>query len=357
MEHAPADASIATAAPVRRSRRPRPARAGSPGSSSRPSPRRIGAAAPAALVLAALVTLSPSAAGQQGEPAGDTARAPSDTLSDAGFGTCPAELTGPAPTGGIAWGDTVAALRALGEALDADPPSAAGAGRLLERGDRAVAAGRHTLAYAAYGAAVRDEGGYEALWKAARAAVDVGQDAGEDAAEAWYERAQGLARRAMEAEPGAPEGHLQLAQALGLVALDAGVRDRVRMSEEIRAEARAAIEADSSYAGGWHVLGRWNKGVMELSGAGRFFARTFLGGQVLGEASWDKAARFLERATELEPGRIVHHLELARVYRHEDREEAARGKLTTVLELPPRDYHDCVYKEEARRLLSEPEGG
>ena len=359
MEHAPANASTTT---VVSGRPPRPAglaRSGSPGTSVRPRPTEADAAAPAALALAltALFTLSPPAAGQQGEPAGDTARAPSDSLPAAGFGACPVELTGPAPTGGIAWGDTTAALRALGDELDADPPSAAGAGRLLEQGDRAVAAGRHTMAYAAYGAAVRDGGGYEALWKAARAAVDMGQDAGEDAAEEWYVRAEGLARRAVEAEPGAAEGHLQLAQALGLVALDAGVRERVRMSEEIRAEARAAIEADSSYAGGWHVLGRWNKGVMELSGAGRFFARTFLGGQVLGEASWEKAARYLERASELEPGRIVHHLELARVYRHEDRAEAAREKLRTVLELPPRDYHDCVYREEARQLLSETDGG
>lgn len=286
-------------------------------------------------------------------PAAAQEEAPGDT---AAYGPCPERLDGPADAPGVPWADTAAAAEGLARALGVGRLASVAGDRLLRRGDRAASAGHHTTAYAAYSAAARAEAGYASLWKAARAAVDVGQEAGEEA-EDWYGVAEAYARRAVEARPGSPEGHLHLAQALGLVALDAGVRERVRLSEEIRREARAAIEADSSFAGGWHVLGRWHRGVMELSGAGRFFARTFLGGEVLGEASWEAARRSLERAAELEPGRIVHHLELAKVHRESDRPDAARERLRTVLELPPRDYRDCVYQREARELLGGLEGG
>lgn len=314
------------------------------------------AASALALLVAVAGLVAPAPAAAQEEAASDTLAADTagaDTAAVA-YGECPRTLDGPAGASGVAWGDTLAALSRLAAELDAEPLPTAGAGRLVDRGDEAFAAGHHTVAYVAYAAAARageDDDDPGPLWKASRAAVDVGQDAGEDEAEAWYGRAEEWARQATDVAPDIPEGHLHLGQALGLVALDAGVRERVRLSEEIREEALATIEADSSYAGGWHVLGRWHKGVMELSGAGRFFARTFLGGEVLGEASWEKAARFLQRAAELEPGRIVHHLELATVHIERERPDDARASLEKVLSLPARDYHDCVYRAEARELL------
>lgn len=296
------------------------------------------------------------AAAQEDAP-GDTARRAGAAVADTpGYGTCPVPLDAPSDAPDVAWGDTLAAASALGREMEVEAPDAVPSDSLLRRGDRAFEAGHHTTAYAAYTAAVRAGSDYPGLWKAARAAVDVGQDLSGDEAEDWYGVAEAYGRRAVRARPDAPEGHLHLAQALGLVALDAGTRERVRLSEEILREARAAIEADSGYAGGWHVLGRWHRGVMELSGAGRFFARTFLGGEVLGQASWEGATRSLERAAELEPGRIVHHLELGTVHRQRDRLDAARERLRTVLELAPRDFHDCVYKREARELLDEIDG-
>lgn len=316
------------------------------------------AAGPAVAVaaVAALMSLPAGASAQQAP--GDT----TDLLHPADhreappavtFGSCPDSLSGPRGAQGVAWGDSLAATSLLASEMGAEPLSTADPAALVERGDRAVLAGHHTVGYVAYAAAREAGGGYEALWKGSQSASDVGQDLEGDAARKWWTLSEELGRGAIEARPGEPEGHFTLAQSLGLVALDAGVRQRVRLSEEVRAEARAAIEADSTYAGGWHVLGRWNQGVMELSGAGRFFARTFLGGQVLGEASWEKAAEYLSRAAELEPGRVVHRLELGKVLRERDRPEEARAALRKVLSLDPWDYHDCVYKEQARELLEE----
>jgi len=264
---------------------------------------------------------------------------------EAGSASCPWP-----PTPGVPWADTTAAAHNLGSELGASPSDSA----LLAAGDTAYERGRHTIAYAAYAAAARDAATYEALWKAGRAAVDVGQGVDdEDEAHAWYRRGASYAERAVAANPDAPEGHFVMAEARGLVALDVGVRKRVSMAEEIRADALATVQADSDYAGGWHVLGRWNMGIMELSGPSRFFAKTFLGARVFGEASWEKAEKYLKRASALEPERIVHRLELARVYKETDRPDAARSELEETLGLAPADEQDCDYLDQARELLSD----
>ena len=65
-------------------------------------------------------------------------------------------------------------------------------------------------------------------------------------------------------------------------------------------------------------MGMWNYNVMRLSGMTRFMAKTFLGGKVFDSANWDDAQRYMEESVANEPDRLVHHLDLARVY-------AARG--------------------------------
>ena len=53
---------------------------------------------------------------------------------------------------------------------------------------------------------------------------------------------------------------------------------------------------------------------MRLSGLSRFFAKSFLGAGIFNQASWAKAIFNMEKAVELDPGRIYHHLELAEIY-------------------------------------------
>ena len=306
-----------------------------PGASRALTLARLAVATAAAV---AWMSASPLAGQQTGT--GDTAATPT--------ASCPWPATP-----GVPWADTATAAAHL--AAVGAPPNRRAA--LLADGDSAYALGRHTTAYAAFAEAARDSATYEALWKAGRAAVDVGQGIDdEDDAHEWYQRGETWARRAIQIRGDRPEGHFVLAEALGLIALDVGVRQRVRMATEIRSEALATIAADSDYAGGWHILGRWNEGIMDLSGASRFFARAFLGAQEFGEASWDKARSDLARAARLEPTRIVHRLELGRVYMKTDQPEKARAELQATLTLPPQDEQDCDYLGEARALLEQLRG-
>lgn len=197
---------------------------------------------------------------------------------------------------------------------------------------------------------------YEANWQAALSLIDIGAETADQirspARDSLYARAELLARRATEVRPEGADGHFVLANAIGRVAITAGVREKIRRAGEVRLEAIKAIRLDPRHDGGYHVLGRWHAEVMRLSAATRFLARTFMGGTVLSEASWESAVANMEQAVELDPERIIHRFDLARIYLDVDREADARIQLERIAQLTPRDPGDQEYQQRAAELLA-----
>ncbi len=222
-------------------------------------------------------------------------------------------------------------------------------------GDRAHAALDIASALKDYEAALTvDSTDYEALIKAAHDAVDLGEfDASADRRATLYRSAEQYARRAVAANPNGAEGHFELARAVGRNALTMGTRDRVKFAGVVRDEALATLKINPAHAGALHVMGLWNAEVMRLNGLARMFAKTFLGGSVFGEASWENAQRYLEQAVALDTARITHRLDLAGVY-------ADRGEKAKAIEMyewigraPITDFNDSKYKELAAQRLKE----
>jgi hypothetical protein len=151
--------------------------------------------------------------------------------------------------------------------------------------------------------------------------------------------------------PQDPEGHFSLARALGRRALSVGVRDRVKFATDVRTEAMEALRLNPNHPGALHVLGVWNAEVMRLNGFERFFAKNVLGGRVFGEASWDKAVSFMERAVAADPDRIVHHLDLGKIYADIGDKAKARTQFELVVQGRRIDYNDPAYKREAQAAL------
>ena len=204
----------------------------------------------------------------------------------------------------------------------------------------------------AYRAALEvDPLAYDALWRAAREAVNVGMLAEDGEPKEWYATAESYAQRAVRVGPGSPEGHHWLSVAMGRRALHEGIRTRVRLAGQVRDEARITLTLDSLHAGGHHVLGQWHAEVMRLGGVSRFVAETVLGGDAFEQASWEEAERHLVRAVELDPHFLLHRLELARIYRDTDRPERARALLEEILERPAVEPTDPLHKQEAQELL------
>lgn len=228
------------------------------------------------------------------------------------------------------------------------------AAELMAKGDTAQTAFDPGAALKLYEAAIAEDSlNAEALRKASRSAVDLGESETDAARrKELYRLGESYARRSVKIDPGNAEAHFDLARALGRTALTMGVRDRVRYANEIREQALEALKIDANHPGALHVLGMWNAEIMRLNGFERFFARNFLGGKIFGQASWKEAVSNLERAVEVDPERLVHRVDLAEIYADIGEKAKAREQFERVVNATTRtDVNDPRYKAQAEAAL------
>ncbi len=220
-------------------------------------------------------------------------------------------------------------------------------------GDRESAARRSAAALEHYEAALKlDPRDNATLWKASREAVDLGEaEPMESRRTPLYARATEYGRRAVALNETDADAHFQLSRALGRTALALGARERVRYAGEIRTQALRALELRPRHAGALHVMGEWNAQVMRLGGLQRMFAKTFLGASLFDSASWAQATRYMQDAVAVEPDRLVHRLDLARVYRDTKRVDDARSEYLLALRAPLTDPNDEMYRRAAELEL------
>ena len=233
------------------------------------------------------------------------------------------------------------------------PLAAQSAAEHIAMGDREHASGKAAEALRHYEAAVAADGkNAEALWRSAREAVDLGEF---DAAkrDSLYKVGEQYARQAVAAAPNSAHAHFALAKAIGRRALSLGTRERIKYANAVRDEAHESLRLDSINPGALHVMGMWHANIMRLNGIERFFAKNLLGGKTFGEANWDDAAKSLERASALEPDRIVHALDLAGVYRDKGDKAKAKEQYQRALGLKAVEYNDKNYQKQAEKEMAE----
>jgi tetratricopeptide (TPR) repeat protein len=265
-----------------------------------------------------------------------------------------ATLRRPIKMGMIAVALSAATLGGFATPLPAQGlPAAGGVAEWLALGDRESTALRARAALGHYERALQSDGrSYEALWKASREAVDLGEfEPHQPTRDALYAKATAYARRAVAVRPDDADGYFHLARALGRTALALGPRERVKFGLEVREHALSALRLAPRHAGALHVMGVWNAEIMRLGAVSRAVAKTFLGGQVFGTASWSEAVRYLELAVREEPERLVHRLDLARMYRDTGRRDLARQSYQAALASPFMDSNDARYRQQADEEL------
>ena len=200
----------------------------------------------------------------------------------------------------------------------------------------------------------QDSTHYEANWRGAIVLLTLGEQipgsSKNPERDSLYALAERYANRAVRSDPTGADGHFALAAAIGRASINLGKKDRIRRAAVIRREAMRTLALNPSHDGAYHILGRWHAEIMRTSGISRFFAKNFLGAGVFNQASWAKAIYNMEKAVELDSGRIYHRLELAEIYADRNRAKDAEAQLRLIDSLPVREVMDSVYKREAVAL-------
>ena len=124
----------------------------------------------------------------------------------------------------------------------------------------------------------------------------------------------------------------------------------VKWSKAIKSECEIAIALDPKQDIGYYLLGRWHFGVANMN----FFLKTLVkvvyGG--LPTASNAEAIQYFKQAIELNPNRIIHHFELAKVYEATGEKKLARAELERCRTLKPVDRDDVDAQGDAAKQLA-----
>jgi hypothetical protein len=98
------------------------------------------------------------------------------------------------------------------------------------------------------------------------------------------------------------------------------------------------------------MLGRWNFEVSNMNFFVKSLVRIAYGG--LPKASKAMAIDNFKKAVELMPGRVVNHLQLARLYHVTDKETLVPDELKKCVALDPIDMDDRNAQDVARKILA-----
>lgn len=233
-------------------------------------------------------------------------------------------------------------------------PAVAQTSAQLHRADSLFDNHREEAALEAYNQVLQDEpDNLSALWHSSLLYSRIGNRLEDEQQEKkYYNMAKNRAQHALNEDSTDSQANFVMAVAMGRMALIVGARERVAASRDIKKYAERALEADSSNAGAWHVLGRWNMEISDLNFAERLAANVLFGGIPEG-ASTEKAVEYIQKAIDLNPDFLLYYYDLAKAYEQLDEEEQAIATCRQALELPTVAPGDEKIKADCRELIED----
>lgn len=158
-----------------------------------------------------------------------------------------------------------------------------------------------------------------------------------------------FAERAATLAPKNAEAQLSPAISYGKMLPSMGSRDQINASPRIKAAVDRTLQLDPANDTAWHILGRWNRVLANISVVKRVFAKTFYGD--LPVTTNEAAEKCLLKAIAINPNRLMHYIELGRIYAEMGRKEEARKYLQKGLAMPNKDKDDPEMKEIGQQTL------
>jgi len=166
----------------------------------------------------------------------------------------------------------------------------------------------------------------------------------------WGHIAEAYSTRAAAAGPRNSEAQLATAITLGKMLPYLPTKEQVAASPRIKESVDKALALDADNDTAWHILGRWNRVLADVNGLKRALAGMFYGS--LPKGSNEEAERDMRRAIDLNPNRLMHYIELGRIYAQMGRKEDARFYINKGLAMPNAEKDDPETKERGRETLA-----
>lgn len=162
--------------------------------------------------------------------------------------------------------------------------------------------------------------------------------------------AMSYSKRAVKLAPDNAEAHLAVAITYAKTIPLLGSKAQITTSRLLRNELDKTLALDANSDLAWHLLGRWAEGYAELSSVRRAMGEMLYG--KLPVTTHEEAARDFQKAIAANPNRLMHYIELGRVYAFMGRKDEAKKLLQKGMAMPNREKDDPEFKKRGAEALA-----
>ncbi len=159
------------------------------------------------------------------------------------------------------------------------------------------------------------------------------------------------AKRALEMDDARAESHKWYGILIARFGELEGKKQTILNSYEVKEHTLKAIELDPDDDGNYHVMGRWNYKLADLSWFERKIAGIIYAKPP--KASFEAAAEYFNQAIAIASEEIRHHVWLGKTYEALDDVDAAKNSYNAALAITAENDSDRILQKEAQELLSD----
>lgn len=169
--------------------------------------------------------------------------------------------------------------------------------------------------------------------------------------DAWFAAALSYANKAIAIAPFNDQANVSMAMALGKSSLTKSGKEKLKSAKEIKKRVDIALKSNPGNYLAWHILGRWNYELSNISGVERTAAKIFYGGMPLGSVK--NAIMYFEKARSIEPYFILNYVELAKAYYKNDQADKGIALIKTIQKFPVNTEDDTKLKAQGLQMIND----
>ncbi len=169
--------------------------------------------------------------------------------------------------------------------------------------------------------------------------------------DAWFKAALAYANKAISIAPLNDQANVSMAMILGKATLTKSGKEKLKNARLIKKHLEVALKTNPNNYLAWHILGRWNYEIGNVSAIERAGAKIFYGGVPHG--SIKNAIMYFEKSRTLMPGFILNYISLANAYHKDGQVNKAITILQTIQSFTVHTEDDAKHKADALKMIKE----